>query len=361
MASKKSQKAALEWQPLPPDAYRKTIKGLVHLSAKISNSKTRAGVRLAKSSALPLPYVSVRTLLAHTEELDLDYAVLHTSKSQAFKQINAARIDSAVRANADKAEINEIDEGWNEAAQQHFETGTAFISMRLSQLLLPVGNGEYRAFTPLASASLAKLIDQHIDAHHTRCKEQPKGGELRWIPRAVIGIGGTKWQNAGSLVRHFKPLVCAAPVENRNIKHALHLFYHGGSITLRHTLMREWRASLVRVQTTGSNSAVARATERDVIRRIVFDVLAANRTKAQTLHRHRAYLPTKDDSLLAASVALVPRGLVLPEERSAEWREQFGARLAQAMASYSYLDTQRTASLDPAAIHWLATTIEGAL
>lgn len=363
MDNKKSKPDLIKWQPMPPDAYTEAINELVHLSAKISNTHTQAGVRLAAASALPLPYVAVRTLLAHTKALELDYVRQPASKykNAARRQAKAWAKDPTNCPEASPAEVSEIKAAWQEFAPAHFESSSARVSVRQPQLLLPIDGGGYRALTPLASAGLAYLMSQRVEAHNERCHAQPKDRGLRWINTAITGIGGTQANNVTSLGHPFKPLFCAAPVENKAIKYALHVFYHGGAITLRHTLMRQWRTSLVRVQTTGTNSADARATERNIIWRIVRDVLASNAARAETLRRCEAYFPRKDDDLLADSVALLPRGLVLPEARTAEWRALFGNALAHAMAGYSYSDTQRTASLDPAAIQWLASTIEGAL
>jgi hypothetical protein len=78
-----------KWQDFPLELYQQEAAKLVHFSGKTINSNVPAcGVRLARDSALDLPLVGVRTLLADGVMVPLDYTQ-NAGKDRYCRQANA--------------------------------------------------------------------------------------------------------------------------------------------------------------------------------------------------------------------------------------------------------------------------------
>ena len=96
---------------IPIDQYRQTLAESVHFSNKTINSNIeKGGIRLAKSQALDLPYISARTLLADDITIPTDYQANAGKTATIFKAIKSAMLDEDLSEQDDdfKTVVNTI-------------------------------------------------------------------------------------------------------------------------------------------------------------------------------------------------------------------------------------------------------------
>ena len=351
----------MTWKPQPPGTYYRAAQSLVHLSAKITQSNAlAAGVRLGPEAARALPYVSVQTLLAHGEVFDLDYVANSGALATVVKQIHAVAQGLTISALPPEEE-DEIRGALKQANATAHTSGTAQISLRMRQLLLPAVQGGYVSFSPLGSGSLGRALRQKLREHaHVVKAQDAKTGRLRTPATARLPIGGANTQNVGAMARDLhRPLFFDAPQEDPQFKHALHLYYHGGSVRLPHKPMRQWRMANAAARL--SNNLEGRTAEARAVQSVADAVLQFAANDYALLQASHSQLPGLDEQWLHESVTLLARGLLLAEARSTEWANLFAQHLAQAMAGYAFSDTQATLGLDQAALIQLQSQIRGTL
>lgn len=347
------------WVALPHELYAATCAELVTFSHKTVNSNSPAGgIRLAPKQGLRLPYVSARTLLGAGETPTLDYIANAGKTATAVKQLSQLR-EGATTAPPDEAE--RILATLVEATAQGAQIGTDRVSLRARQLLLP-RQGGYVAVTPLTSGGVSRKLRAKARQHNDRLKEAPDE-ELRRIPAAVFGLGGSNPQNVGSLVRDMqRPLVFFAPTENRQLKAILALYFHGGRIQLPRALLRGFRDWCSNCRRRNGGQIPTNMDTRDEeiahIRQIAQAILAQGEPARQRLLAHRDVLPAGGTPLISAAADPVGRGLVDPDLRDKDWPRAFAQRLARLIADHRFDDGKEEFQFEQRDIFELQAMIE---
>lgn len=332
------------WKAYPLDEYRNVAAALVHFSTKGVNSNAEAGgVRLGPEAGLHLPYVSARCLLARGVDLAADYTKNAGNTATVVKQIRllagGGHGETPETAQAIQAAVAKAMAG-------AYQTGTESVSPRLRQLLLPKGEGEYLAITPLPAGGLSAVVNERAKAHNESVDEaakQAKGDEAAAVPRrlrlATLGVGGANPQNVGALVREMQTaLVFDAPIENRALREAYRIHYQGIPLRLPYRAMlawRQWRDRAAILNDGGLPTGLeAREEERALLLAVAKAVLHSGTEALRLLQKHQEELPGGEllSSELEDSVA---RGLVDPAERGNDWAKAFGERLAGEIGRYA--------------------------
>lgn len=216
-----------------------------------------------------------------------------------------------------------------------YEEGANWISPRLRQILLPKGQGEYIAITPLGSSGLSAVLNQKLAA-------LPDSGKK--FRQALLGFGGSNPQNVGALVREMRnPLLFKAPTEDPVARQVLSIHFKGIKLWLPRKQMEDYRAWRDRqIQIGGGvmpSDMRIRQQEAELVGAIARVVIQRGRRARELLETHRDLLQVAPESDFLLSPELdddVVRGLIEPEARDAKWAERFGDRIAKAIAAYSF-------------------------
>jgi len=330
------------WKTYSLEEYREAAATLVHFSAKGVNSNAEAGgVRLDPGDGLDLPYVSARCLLACGVGLEADYTKNAGNTATVVKQIR--KLAEGVHGEAE-ARAQSILEATAKALESGHTTGTETVSPRLRQILLPKGNGEYLAITPLPAGGLSQVINSRVKAHNEAADEARKQAtESKSIPRrlrrATLGVGGANPQNVGALVREMQsPLVFEAPTENPALREAYRIHYQGIPIRLPYRPMRAWRdwRDVEEAKNGGSlpTNLETREAEKGLVLAVAQTILGTGPQARRLLEAHLAELPS--GKLLSDELEdEVLRGLIEPAERQNGWARAFAGRLAKEMGRYA--------------------------
>jgi hypothetical protein len=356
--------AAAEWKPFTTAEYREVVSRSVHFSAKGVNSNAEAfGIRLSGDAALPLPYVSVRCLMARGVPFATDYTKNTGSIATVFKQIRAltsgeAEIDPE-EARAHLAAIAEAE------AIPHREGANA-VNPRLRQILLPKGGG-YVAVTPLPSGGLSREINRRVAAHHERITEARKDVSAdtptpEYLRLGTLGVGGANPQNVGSLVREMQTALCfTAPAEDPELRIVYSIHYRGLRLGLPRRLMMAWRdwrdVAKARNQGRLPTDMASREAERDLLLAVGRAILNQGERARQRLEAQRERLPGR--RLLSPELADgMLRGLIDPAERERDWPRQFGERVARTIGAYVFPDRGGVEPLDQDSLDHIARFME---
>ena len=357
MAKPKSKEPAQDWAEFPLEQYRQTAEQLVHFSCKTVNSNAPpGGVRLNATAALDWPVVSVRTLLAAGVDIPLDYTKNTGKTATIVKKMRQVALDETPK-NVAPEQVQALLAVVKQATATPYEEGTAEVSTRLRQILLPQGPGCYVAVTPLGSTGFSAVLNRKIIELR---KREP---DWRWR-RGYLGYGGSNPQNAGSLVREMRtPLVFQAPLEDSLTQRVLALHYRGVTLRLPHRRMvayRAWRdGQLAQGSGVMLSDARRRQQEAEHVQEIARVLLKRGALARDLLREYQDRLPRLPgatsllDPQLTDSVA---RGLIEPESRAADWAAAFGQRVARAMTSYRF-GTQGSMMLATPAVAQLAQWI----
>jgi hypothetical protein len=388
--SAETEDKAEAWESFEPEVYHEVAKKLVHHSFKTVNSNiTAGGVRLGPEAALPLPYVSARTLLAHGIELDLDYIANAGKTAKVVKQIRAVRRALPMAAQASDTERAAITAAMT-LARSGVEIGTDRVDLRMRQILVPCADS-YVVLTPLTASGLGSvlfdkalgLVTQHNADYAAEIKAskgatadtdaavasspliedgtQPHGSardsasvtrrlvHKRRIRRAYLGVGGSNPQNVGALVRALqRPLFVPGPVGQQGPRAAFALYHRGFELpSLRELLMdlRRHRESL-RSGNALDTTMDARDEERRLVFRIARQMIAAGRDALGALQAHADVLPREhliDTADPAAGYELLSRairvrglrGLVDPRLREDDWPARIAETVMRHMETHS--------------------------
>lgn len=315
------------WKTIELEMYEEVMHGLVHFSAKTTNSNTPAcGIRLGANNKNSLPYLSVSTL----GSVPVDYTSTGTNG------INAtvlAQIAAAIEGNSHdifdgvpSSEIDEIRTIADEILATPFESGIGVIGMRLRQVIVQDAQGNDLAITPLQSAGFSDVLDERIRQRQDANSDDRK----RYWKRGFLGVGGSNPQNVGRYVRAMnRPLFFSAPhdVTRTRAAHAIH--HRGISLKPPHQLLENyirWRRKVM----SGAggvmpSDVVSRDKEADFIYEIVKVISARAQVARQQLEDAVELLPGAN--LLADDMEYLMRGLLVPTERSMEWLREFSQRL----------------------------------
>jgi hypothetical protein len=336
---------AKQWKRFEPAQYAEAVGKLVHFSSKTVNSNAAAsGIRLARTAAVDLPYVSARTLISAGIKLPLDYLEGGATQAGKMKQINAVLGNSDFALSAAPEEREAILTAVSQAEENSYGTGLAAVDSRLRQVVVPHEGspGGYVSLTPITAGGVCYyLLNSEgglLKRHNLAVKEQ--GGnedrQLRIIKQAQFGIGGANPQNVGSLVRSMtRPIFVKGPVGDSSIKRAFSLFYKGFALSFsprsvfgeRLQQYREFRAQ-IGSENNSLSPMEMRNEEQRLIETIVESVLAlgADALACLTMHEHilpREHFISGDSGqyeLLSRQVPGVVRGLIDARLRELDFR-----------------------------------------
>lgn len=315
------------WKPFSADDYRITAASLIHFSAKTVNSNTPAfGVRLGKRDRLDLPYVAVSTM--DSQKVPADYEKNAGSTATVLAQISATLEGRlADFESVPPRDVAAIREAIN-ALDEHYETPSFTVGMRLRQIVVQDENGNDVALTPLPSAGFSTELEARLRAEG----EQLPGGRKR--PRSFLGVGGANPQNAGRHVRAMgRPLWFSAPTENREIRKALAIYFRGIPLTVPKALLYDyyhWRQGLLAAHRGLMPSDLElRNTEAQKLRAMVGAVLDRAEAASTLLANYRHHLP--GDALLSGDLPACQQGLIDPALRNMEWVREFAAEMHQSL------------------------------
>lgn len=323
------------WIDFPLEQYQQEAARLVHFSSKTINSKKPVcGVRVGKDKGLDLPVVGVRTLLANGTLVPLDYTRNAGKTATVVKQIRQAA-SSEPPEGAPTEHLQAIRLLTEQATACAYEEGIDWISPRLRQILLPRGQGQYIAITPLGSSGLSAVLNQKLTAF-------PDGGKK--FRQALLGFGGSNSQNVGALAQEMRnPLLFKAPTEDPIARQVLSIHFKGIKLWLPRKPMEDYRAWRDhQIQKNGGvmpSDMWLRQKEAEIVGAIARVVIQRGRQARELLELHGGFLPVapEADSLLSPELDDdVARGLIEPEARDAKWAWRFGGRIAQAIAAYSF-------------------------
>lgn len=364
-ATKAAKKAvASEWKPFTTAEYREVASRSVHFSAKGVNSNAEAyGIRLSGDAALPLPYVSVRCLMARDVPFATDYTKNTGNIATVFKQMRAL---ASGEADIDPEEARTHLAAIAEAETPPCIEGTHAVNPRLRQILLPKGES-YVAVTPLPSGGLSREINRRVKAHHEKVTEarkdaSPDAPAPEYLRLGTLGVGGANPQNVGSLVREMQTVLCfAAPAEDPELRIAYSLHYRGLRPGLPRRLMvawRDWRdAAKARNKGLIPTDMASRDAERDLLLAVGRAVLSQGERARQRLEAQRDRLP--GGWLLSPDLAdAMTRGLIDPAERGRDWPRQFGERVARIIGAYVFPDRGGAEPLDQDSLDHIARWME---
>ncbi len=315
------------WKSFGLETYQEVMHGLVHFSAKTTNSNTPAcGIRLGADRKVSLPYLAVSTL----GSVPVDYTSTGTNGINATV---VAQIAAATECNACElfdgippGEVEEIRGLAGEILATPFEIGTGTLGMRLRQVIVQDAQGNDLAITPLQSAGFSSVLDSRVRARQDANKDERK----RYWQRGFLGVGGSNPQNVGRYVRAMnRPLFFIAPTENRDARAAYAIHHRGISLRPPSELLVDyirWRKQVL--STAGGvmpSDAALREKEADFIREVVRVIAARAGAAHQHLEDSAEQLP--GENLLADDIDGFMRGLLIPNERTVEWLREFAQRL----------------------------------
>ncbi len=331
----------------------------VHVSFKTTNSNIPAGgIRLSRSQALDLPYVSARTLLADGVDIPVDYQANSGPMATIFKAIKVVTILPETLEDGQQQQIDQIKAKLAALADVGFKAGTEQVNIRMRQILVPdpiMQPKPYISLSPITATGLCYLINQAVDANNEALKAVPVALKADYAFKrlftAHVGIGGSNPQNVGSWVRDMqRPLLMSAPKYQNDLRAALRIFYKGFEWFLPYKLMLEYQdvvtASLKNAQRKGhdpdikDNILKLRQREKIMVKRLLSYVLKQAHEQQQILITHQSKLPSTNDqpqesAWLSNGVGLVQRGLIDPEYRHDEWKKEFAKQLAKYIVGYT--------------------------
>lgn len=315
------------WKSFGHEVYQEVMHGLVHFSAKTTNSNTPpCGIRLGADKKVALPYLAVSTLGA----VPVDYTSTGTNGINATM---VAQIAAAIEGSAPDifdgippGEAEDIQTLAGEILTTTFESGTGALGMRLRQVIVQDALGNDLAITPLQSAGFSSVLDGSIRLRQDANLDERK----RYWQRGFLGVGGSNPQNVGRYVRAMnRPLFFGAPAENRDARAAYAIHHRGISLKPPRELLVDyirWRKKIL--STTGGDmlaDVVSREKEADFIRETVEVIAARAESARQQLEAATDQLP--GENLLANDMDGLMRGLLIPSERTTDWKREFAQRL----------------------------------
>ena len=372
---------------IPIDQYRQTLAESVHFSNKTINSNIeKGGVRLAKSQALDLPYISARTLLQDELTLLLDYQGDAPNITTFAKVIKPAMINSELSEdNEYKFVIEEVRKDVQSLLDKPFQANLTHVNIRMRQLLIP-NTESYISISPISAGGLNYLLNQEVNFLKSNREENKDFlANFNNIKTATFGIGGSRPINVGMLAQEMqRPIYLTAPTANDTIRQAFSLYYKGldyyipnklpkdklvqpallawadlvnqGIATTEQDLNnQDWKNKGIEATSTNMDS---REAEQQFLTHILRIVLAQGREAKNSLEQVADRLPnitkisdeTYDENpgemvskervaltpLQHPSVDLAIQGLIDPKLRDEGWMTAFAEHLAKSIVRQSY-------------------------
>lgn len=348
--------------------YQQALAESVHHSLKIVNSNIKGGgIRLATSSKLDLPYISVRTLLSENICTPVTYHTNSGKSATLFKVVNALQLNEDL-AEADdefKQNVSALKPQLKTAFEQPFSSGLEIVDIRMRQLLIPK-DGAYVSLSPLSAAGVNLLMNIEVDALKEKRKAEAKDSKLRNIQMAVFGIGGSNAQNAGTppLIRAMqRPIVLDSPKKSNDSHAGFQFFYKGFEYEIsnaylnygtyaelihdskNHVKQRKLAEDLGFDQKgihSPFSSMATRDAELATIKKIVVDVLEQGRMIFNTLKKLESQLPSQSKLPRQSfwsypNVPFITQGLINQELQKLEhWQLDFANDLAIKIINHQY-------------------------
>ncbi|HQT42541.1 MAG TPA: hypothetical protein PLD79_01015 [Halothiobacillus sp.] len=331
---------------------------LFHFSCKAVNSNAQAGgVRLGVEQALDLPYVSARTLLGEHQFIGLDYLVNAGKDATYFKQVRQALGEiEAVDADRDSASI--VRDHYHKVGFSHGEKGLGVVSPRLRQLLIPKGDRDYVAITPLGSPGLCEMVMSISRQRKEYRDSEPENHKTTGFDPVInqFSVGGSNPQNVGGRVRAMsRPLVFSrVPQQNPALRTALSLAYRGFRPRLPRKLVMDYEQWLRAFRDAGQKATLKSGEQESALIHPMLDAIRDQAERAgRLLTEHRDALPenTREDALLQSWLS--------PDVNNARLRAQW---LVSTLSGYRVRITdgeQERLILTPEDARRLTVMIEG--
>lgn len=338
----KGKKKEKTWESFPESVYAENARRLVHHSWKVSNSNaTAGGVRLSKFSALSLPYVSARTLVAVDVSLVLDYMANAGKTAKVIKQMRSVERADEFSKKAPASEVAAVRRVLD-LIGSGFEEGADFVDARLRQLLLPKA-GSYVSVSPITSSGLCSLFfdsDAGLLARHEEELARQRKAALgdvtslsrRRLNRIQLGIGGSNPQNVGSLVRTMqRPLFVPGPQTKQSARSAFAIYYKGIELRAPVDLLLQYESMRKPIieGSDGGTDLQSRLNEEAWTREIASRMASQGAAAFETLRSFVELLPREElregpdfpegIELVSRSVSAPIRGLIDSRLREKDW------------------------------------------
>ncbi len=334
-----------KWKTYLPEEYGQTARQLVHFNSKTSNSNAGlVGIRLAKESAVDLPYLSLRTLLADGVAAPLDYAEGGAAVAGIVKQMYQILNGDPEAETTGLNEKEAVCSGIKAAENAAYSIGTESVDHRLRQILVPKEDAPegYVAMTPLTSGGLCSLLFDSetglVTRHNAAVKDNPEGRQKK-LRQAQFGIGGSNPQNIGRLVRTMqRPLMVGAPQSPGTVREAFALYHKGIAFNVyapgpfREAIVNYvvFRENVLLTSNSNQSGTNMRNREREerLMAEIARAVLAVGEDAHELLSQYADALPQEapipdtapvEYALVAPKVAPVIRGLLDARLRDNDW------------------------------------------
>lgn len=284
----------------------------IHFNGKLVNSNSKpTGVRLAQSRSLDLPYISVQTLQAEKAFIPIDFL--------GNPQKEAKKVWDTYKQKNEEGHPQQF-EYFEKLASEGSCVGTESISPRLRQLLIPRDpTGEsYVAITPLPSAGLSKLLNDHREAWYTSVDEDLDAHSKIQLPQMIAArakqVGGANPQNVCPLAREVRPMVFDnLPYLDDKAKKAFSIFYNGPHLKIPVIWAEQYAAFIKKNIDQLSRSWVERQEQATIWSLI--DILESQAAQAASLvEQFRDRLPPGTPDLPPLEV-----GWLYPTQRDIFW------------------------------------------
>lgn len=299
MATRKKER-----KPLPPEEWKRFIEHMVHFNTKTQNSNASvAAVRLSRSDALELPYLSLRSIIAaERSSIPLDVSGGGAAQTARVKEIYWVLDENEEAERVLEEEKRAITEGMKQVLEHRYSVGTGVIDHRLRQLLIPKGDAPngYVSMTPLTSTGLCVyLFDRSnglVSRHNAAAAKKPPDDSIRNLPQARFDVGGKNPQNIGYWAHCMQhPLILDFPRPSTESKKAFAL-YHSG---LRFRSERRTQDAIEKYaeflkKEVAKSTQSKREREEQLVAAIAAAVLAAGAEAENTLWQFADKLPQEE-------------------------------------------------------------------
>lgn len=325
----------LPWASIPTPVIQSAIRNFVHFSAKAINSNALpAGIRLAHSEKLDLPYVAVRTI--GPVAVPLDYVANVGKIATIAKNLDAVLQNRVYELYGGVTEDDIVIYRDRAAeAATHYEVGFDTIGKRPRQIIVQDEDGNDIALTPLVSAGLATVLNKRIEEEIAASDEST----YRYRQRGYLDIGGANTQNVGRHANSLKrPLWFSAPKIDENMRLAFSLHYQGVRFTVPPIVLREFDDWQRWARNEGGNAfkknLAYRTIESRFVKQLAEDFAGHVQRARNLLVQTRDSLP--DHELLSSGMAKEMRALIDPNDRYPGWKRDTAMRLHLAILDQKF-------------------------
>ena len=339
------KKGPKPWRALPLEHYQSQCDELVTHSIKgVNTNAGGGGIRVIPVMDAQTPYACVRF---GREAVALDYTKNSTkpfSASVATEQLEAIRLNDFHRfSEVDYAQCAILREHVLPLLERHYVAADSHVSPRMRQILVEDSQGGDISLTPLHSggfsARLDKLTTEALEG--LAADKANQSGHPAFFDEIAVKFGGDKAQNAGRMhlmVAMQRTYRFAVPTEkNTDIRKAIAIHHRGVSTMPPRFLLEEYEQFLrgLRMRDEKQGLPLQRTDRRmhreyDILARMVRPVLDRGDTAYALI---APYVGNVLDEPASRSLPLVQRGLINPDLRTEEWKEDFAREISLRIAS----------------------------